>query len=655
MFTMQRLTIRKEIFLIGVGFLIALSVIFIFMQAVILYRSGMEEARLRIAGANKQIASYVEAHLEGLAAAVKVMAANPDVVSGDEESMERILSYFRFIEESNPNVKYCYAGYENGKLLINDYIPPAGFDPKTRPWYRSAVARYPKLSIGFPYQDIKDKEWLNSVSMAFTDNTGIRGVFSIDSTVNRMDGLINSIKSFNFQTNYVIDSGGTVLVHENQSYIGRHLDTLTPDSVGLFTEDSGYISYTLGNRSRIAFYTKLKVTNWIIISAIDSREVFIPVLFKVLLAVLFMLSVSITLGISQVKVYESRFVRPLESLKRRVTDITSGKNTHEPEKPFSNPELAAIAAHIEEMTETSLSRKAYEFQLILESTSDGILVLDDSSQVIHYNRRFLELWGLDKELDSKKFDNSAFDKMLESVRPEYIDVLMTRSQVPSGNTTDLVYLKNGTVLEQNSCSLMGDGWISGRLWNYKNVTEKTKVEEKLKLLAATDDLTGLWNRRHFMNQAEHEIAQALRHDRPLCIIQLDIDHFKKINDTHGHAAGDRVLKFLASSLKKQLRSTDTIGRIGGEEFVILFPDTDLQTANAVAEKIRKFFESNRVNHDGKLLSITISMGITSLCSGNNHIDILLRQADEACYAAKDAGRNCTILWNESLHTSAKSR
>ncbi|MGB3221306.1 MAG: diguanylate cyclase [Desulforhopalus sp.] len=648
-FTMQRLTIRKEIFLIGVGFLIALSVIFIFMQSVILYRSGMEAARLKIAGANKQIASYVEAHLEGLAAAVKIMAANPDVVNGNEKTMERILSYFRFIEESNPNVKYCYAGYENGELLINNYIPPAGFDPRTRPWYRSAVARYPELSIGFPYQDIKSQEWLNSVSMAFADNTGIRGVFSVDSTVNRMDGLINSIKSFNFQTNYVIDSRGTVLVHENQDYIGKHLDLLTPGSVGLFIEDSGYINYTLNNRSRIAFYTKLKVTNWIIISAIDGREVYMPVLFKVALAVLFMLAVSITFGITQVKVYESRFVRPLESLKKRVTDITSGKNTHEPEEPFSNPELASIAAHIEEMTETSLSRKANEFQLILESTSDGILVLDDSSQVIHYNRRFLELWDLDKELDSGKFDNSAFDRMLESVRPEYTDVMMTRRQVTKGDTTDLIYLKNGTVLEQNSCSLIGDGWISGRLWNYKDVTEKTKVEEKLKLLAATDDLTGLWNRRHFMHQAEYEIAQALRHGRPLCIIQLDIDHFKKINDTHGHAAGDRVLKFLASSLKEQLRSTDTIGRIGGEEFVILFPNTDLQTANAVAEKIRNFFESNRVKHDGKMLSITISMGITSLCSGNNHIDILLRQADEACYAAKDEGRNRITLWNNSLH------
>jgi diguanylate cyclase (GGDEF)-like protein len=360
-----------------------------------------------------------------------------------------------------------------------------------------------------------------------------------------------------------------------------------------------------------------------------------------------MLSVSITLGIIQVKVYEFRFVRPLESLKRRVTDITSGKSTHKPEKPFSNPELAAIAAQIEEMTETSLNRKAYELQLILESTSDGILVLDDTSQVIHYNRRFLELWGLGKEFDSGTFDKSAFGKILESVMPEYTDVMMTRHQLTSGNTTDLVYLRNGTVLEQNSCSLIGGGWISGTLWNYKDVTEKTRVEEKLKFLAATDDLTGLWNRRHFMERAEYEIAQARRHGRPLCIIQLDIDHFKKINDTHGHAAGDKVLKFLASSLQEQLRATDSIGRIGGEEFVILLPNTGLQTAYAVAEKIRTFIESSRVEYDGKMLTITISMGITDLGSGNQHIDALLRKADEACYAAKDGGRNRTILWTDS--------
>ena len=199
MFSLQRLTIRKEIFLIGVGFLIAVSIIFIFMQSVILYRSGMEEARLKIAGTNKQIASYVEAHLEGLAATVKIIAANPDIVTGSDDSMKRVLTYFRFIEQSTPNVKYCYAGYENGKLLINGYVPPEEFDPKTRPWYKSAVARYPKLSIGLPYREIKNKEWLNSVSMAFADDKGIRGVVSVDSTINRMDGLINRIKSFDSQ------------------------------------------------------------------------------------------------------------------------------------------------------------------------------------------------------------------------------------------------------------------------------------------------------------------------------------------------------------------------------------------------------------------------------------------------------------------------
>jgi diguanylate cyclase (GGDEF)-like protein len=112
------------------------------------------------------------------------------------------------------------------------------------------------------------------------------------------------------------------------------------------------------------------------------------------------------------------------------------------------------------------------------------------------------------------------------------------------------------------------------------------------------------------------------------------------------------LRFLASSLQDQLRATDTIGRIGGEEFVILFPNTGLGTAFAVAEKIRTFFESSMVDYDGKMLSITISMGITSLGSGNEHIDDLLRQADEACYAAKDGGRNRTILWNEALHGGA---
>ena len=151
------------------------------------------------------------------------------------------------------------------------------------------------------------------------------------------------------------------------------------------------------------------------------------------------------------------------SLKRRVANITSGKSSPEPEEPLSNPELAAIAANIEEMTETSLTRKAYELKLILESTSDGILVLDDASQVIHYNRRFLELWNLSKERDLGEFDNSSFGRMLESVIPTCTDMMMKYQQAIDGDTADLIYLKNGTVLEQNSCALIGDGWVSGRL------------------------------------------------------------------------------------------------------------------------------------------------------------------------------------------------
>ena len=131
-----RQTIRREMFLIGLFCLSVIAVVVVSMLSVGIYQSRLNTARERIAGANRQISAYVEAHLEGLAATVRIMAASPDVVHGDtggEDSRARARTYFRFVEISNPNVKYCFAGYENGELLINDYVPPTGYDPRTRP------------------------------------------------------------------------------------------------------------------------------------------------------------------------------------------------------------------------------------------------------------------------------------------------------------------------------------------------------------------------------------------------------------------------------------------------------------------------------------------------------------------------------------------
>ncbi len=639
-------TIRREMFLIGLFCLAAIAIVVVSMQSMGIYRAGMDSARERITGANRQISSYIEAHLEGLAAAVRIMAATPDVVHGDtggEESRERARTYFRFVELSNPNVKYCYAGYEGGELLINGYTPPEDYDPRIRPWYAAAVRAWPDMKIGLPYRDIVDGEWLVAISSAFFDKSGLRGVVSVDSALSRMDGMLNSIKSFTSQSNYVINSDGLLLIHnEKTGFLDQNLETIVPGAMDLFTGDAGYVEYLLpGVGTRMAYFTRLKINDWIIVSAVDRDEVMTPIRRRIALTVTATALVTLLLGLLQLKTYESRFVEPFLTLKRRIADITSGKEAGRKPPSFSNAELASIADSIEGMTQSSLRRKAAELRLILETTSDGLLVLDDRDRITHYNQRFLELWGLRDKHVGEGLEGFVIGHIRGSVLPESAGgVLETRHQ---DHNSQLVYLKTGIILEQTARPLLEDGNVTGRLWSFKDVTIKIMAEEKLRLLAATDELTGLWNRRCFMGRAEAEISQATRLRQPLCLVLLDADHFKRINDTHGHAAGDAALKYLANTLTSRLRSSDTVGRIGGEEFAILLPNTGLETAHTVLEKIRAVIEHGRFTHGGKELTFTVSIGIAAMQGSRVSIDEFFSIADAACYRAKALGRNRTVV------------
>lgn len=638
-----RQTIRREMFFIGLFCLSSIAVIVVSMLSVGIYRSGLATAHERIAGANKQISAYVEAHLEGLAAAVRIMAASPDVMHGDtggEEARERARTYFRFVEISNPNVKYGYAGYAGGELLINDYDPPEGYDPRVRPWYVAAVTSWPEMTIGLPYRDAVDGEWLVAVSLAFFDSTGLRGVVSVDSTLNAMDGLLNSIKSFDSQSNFVINTEGLLLVHNEMSgYINRNMETVVPGALARIKGHSGHIEYDLpGSGTRTAYFTRLKTNDWIIVSAVNRDEIMAPIRHRIALVVATTALVTLLLGLLQLKVYESRFVAPLMTLKQRIADITAGRAAGRKPAAFSNAELASIADSIEGMTESSLGRKAAELRLILETTSDGLLVLDDRDRIMHYNRRFLELWDLRDELAGEHLGDALVARIESAVQPEHAASVL--KEHPSRDSA-LLYLKTGTILEQTARPLLEGGLVTGRLWSFKDVTLKIMAEEKLKLLAATDELTGLWNRRCFMSRAEAEIAQAGRLRRPLCLALMDADHFKDINDTYGHAAGDAALKYLADALRSRLRVSDTIGRIGGEEFAILLPDTNLETAYTVLEHIRKAVEQGSFTYGGTELALTVSTGVTSMPGGRVNVDQLLSVADAACYKAKTSGRNRT--------------
>jgi diguanylate cyclase (GGDEF)-like protein len=171
-------------------------------------------------------------------------------------------------------------------------------------------------------------------------------------------------------------------------------------------------------------------------------------------------------------------------------------------------------------------------------------------------------------------------------------------------------------------------------------TEQKMNEAQLERLARTDVLTSLSNRRDFYERAQQEVARAKRSGKAFSLMLLDVDFFKKINDQYGHAGGDEVLRRLSRVLSDMLREVDTPARLGGEEFVVLMPETPLEGARLVAERVRAGMEETVVDlNDGRQIRFTVSIGLAQWADGEDDIDVPLHRADEALYRAKAGGRN----------------
>ena len=177
---------------------------------------------------------------------------------------------------------------------------------------------------------------------------------------------------------------------------------------------------------------------------------------------------------------------------------------------------------------------------------------------------------------------------------------------------------------------------------------RVSLYQRVEALAVTDALTGVSVRGHFMERSREELARSVRHGLSCTLVMTDLDHFKEKNDTFGHLVGDVVLRDVARLLQRNLREIDMIARFGGEEFILLLIETDLEHAAPIAERLRQLVEVHPIRAYDELLTQTISMGLSAFPAHAKTLDALIERADQALYAAKRAGRNQVIRWSEAL-------
>lgn len=312
-------------------------------------------------------------------------------------------------------------------------------------------------------------------------------------------------------------------------------------------------------------------------------------------------------------------------------------------KVFEQDRVAHIAGAVLDVTEQVQNEES--LRRIAEAAPGVIYQFerrpDGSTRAPYASRKLWEIYGVDPE--TLKDEGESF---FDLVHPEDLAALTASIEASERDLTP--WSENWRVVVRGQTR-----WVEGQatprrtdsggtLWHglLLDITRQKHLEEQLRAMSVTDPLTVLFNRRYLVEVMQQELGRFQRTGRPFSLIMMDLDHFKSINDRFGHSRGDEVLRQVADLLRKHHRSSDVAARLGGEEFALLLPETQLTAALQVAETIRRAIsELTLSDGQGHPLPITASLGVTEVLPGIRTVDQLLERADKALYRAKRRGRN----------------
>jgi len=294
-----------------------------------------------------------------------------------------------------------------------------------------------------------------------------------------------------------------------------------------------------------------------------------------------------------------------------------------------------------------------KLQSLVDTALDAVVIMNSEGKIIGWNRQANQTFGWSQE----EIIGQPIETTIIPVHQRDGHIRGLRHYLASGEGSYMNKRVETQALHRDGhefpvemalSSVMTDGKQEFNAF-IRDISERKQADAKLQEMATKDFLTGLDNRRHFMATMTDELARLQRLDnQDTAVLMLDLDHFKHINDSHGHATGDLMLRHVAAIMHGELRMIDTVGRIGGEEFAIILPGANPDEAKVFAERLRQKVAITPLMTDDQAIPITVSIGITAMRETDTNADTALIRADEALYRAKENGRNRVEVAAETI-------
>ncbi len=348
----------------------------------------------------------------------------------------------------------------------------------------------------------------------------------------------------------------------------------------------------------------------------------------------------------------------------------------------SGTSITGYMVRVREITERKKMAHALEqsekrFRALIEHSTDAITLIDRHGMVVYESPSAQLLTGYIAE---ERNGRSGFELIhpddLPAVKATLSDVLTHTGSINNAQFRSVK--KDGTVwwTEGTAINLLHEPAVQAIVINYRDITERKtaeqalrdandqlnvrvaeieKLQAELREQALRDPLTGLYNRRYLGDALERELSRVKREKKSMSIIVMDIDHFKRINDSYGHQAGDQFLTAIADLIARHARSSDIACRYGGEEFLLVMPGAGVRTAARRAEELRVACMQISIPHGGKKLNVTVSLGVAAYPLHGKEAEEVVIKADKALYKSKRSGRNRVTVWSESPDSASSRR